>query len=103
MNLLNFYNDPVNFGRRVTTLSGLDESKNYHFDTMRAAQNYLGLSKFPKLTECINLLNLKEIVDNTFDHIMRVAKLENTPSFHNANYDVIATWVLCRELRKYTG
>lgn len=103
-NTLKDYNIPtVDFGFPSGTVYGLDNRNNYNFDIMKAASSYMksnklySLPKFPRLEESIKYLGYSTYIDDIYKYVMSKFNRTTSSDYHNADYDVVATWVvLCK-------
>lgn len=100
-NTLDMFSNPlVDFGTDTTILSGLSENRNYSFDTMKVARQCYNYYKNPKLIEAVRLSGMEPHLPTMYDYILKYFNLSSSASYHNANYDVVATWLLLTDLFK---
>lgn len=100
-NTLDMFSNPlVDFGMGTQTLGNLSNNLNYHFDTMRISRKCYEYHKNPKLIEAVRLSGLEEVLPEMYDFLLKTFNLNSTANYHNANYDVVATWLLLTDLFK---
>lgn len=94
--------DPVDFGDRV---AALNVTKGRHwFDLMPAASGLLGAGYRMKLIDAVAKCGFTaEQVSAAFTNISKLFKFDDDSinldsSYHRANYDVVATWMVMNSL-----
>lgn len=103
-NSLELYNNPsVDFGISIPTFIEFNEANDnvtYNLCAMKLYKNYKGLYKYSKLKDAVEQLGFtQETIKSYVNKI--VGKDNNNTQYHNALYDVVATWALLYKIRPY--
>lgn len=98
-NLASYSIDCVDFGNPISCLDNLREDRNYHLCTMKSYKNINGDVRNKKLSVCLDELGFHDLLPKLARNILSKFSMNSSGDFHNADYDVIATWVLLNKLR----
>lgn len=107
INTLEGYSVPIDMGQEVSSLSNLDPNKNYNLCLMKsysALKSLLGVNapnkRWTKLIEALEQLNYTKL-DTVYKNLTTQFGLAQDASFHSADYDTVAAWLLLYKMRLF--
>jgi DNA polymerase III epsilon subunit-like protein len=94
-------NSVIKFGDKIKSLNEAESFGNCYYDLMARSKSYFSYYKNPRLEEAIRLSGLGDKMEKLYKIILRRMGLNNEDkgSFHDARYDVVATWALLNILK----
>lgn len=103
--LLAYSCDELNFGSPIKSISSRRRGNGY-IDTMRLGKEVYNYHKFPKLSELVSLTKVNSVINQVYkvikdSYLDEKSFIREGVSYHDAAYDVCATWASLKKMELY--